>query len=225
MPKVKNHYLLIFVVLLVAGLYFLTRIVHLTQMPLFVDEAIYLRWAQIAKNDAAWRFISLTDGKQPMFIWLVMISLRFFADPLFAGRFVSVLVGFMTMIGLFALGREVGKKTSIGLIAASLYLLFPFALIYDRMILMDSLVGMFAVWALYFEILLVRHIRLDLALILGMIIGGSMLTKTSGFFNLYLLPFSLLLFDWNLKNRKKRLVLWVLFALVAAVESQVIYTI
>jgi len=48
--------------------YFLIRTASLLSMPIFTDESIYLRWAQTALNDASWRFISLTDGKQPMFV-------------------------------------------------------------------------------------------------------------------------------------------------------------
>ncbi len=57
--------------------YFSLRLYNLMSLPLFTDEAIYIRWAQIAKNDANWRFISLVDGKQPSFVWLMMIVMRF----------------------------------------------------------------------------------------------------------------------------------------------------
>ena len=90
---------------------------------------------------------------------------------------------------------------------------------YDRMALYDSLVGTFAVWSLYLEILLVRHLRLDLALILGMVMGGGLLTKSSGLFNLYLLPFSLLLFNFKEENRFSRLIKWVILAGIAVLEA------
>lgn len=204
--------------------FFLTRLYNLLLMPIFTDEAIYLRWSQIAKDDAAWRFISLTDGKQPLFIWLTMISLRFFSDPLFAGRLVSVFAGFLTMVGLFFLGREVFKNRWIGLVSSALYLIFSFALIYDRMALMDSLVGTFTVWSLYLTILLVRYLRLDVALILGMVAGGGVLTKSSGFFNLYLLPFSLLLFPWRSKNGKTSFFKWVGLAAITVTLAYGFYS-
>src|SRR6187431_3384432 len=90
----------------IAVLYFLLRLYNLTSLPIFTDEAIYIRWAQVAKQDAVWRFISLTDGKQPMYVWWAMILLKFIKDPLYAGRFVSVLTGFATVVGLFFLGNE-----------------------------------------------------------------------------------------------------------------------
>ena len=68
MKWIKKHWLEILVCFGILFLYFATRIPHLATLPIFTDEAIYIRWGQIAKNDAAWRFISLTDGKQPLFI-------------------------------------------------------------------------------------------------------------------------------------------------------------
>ena len=63
-------------------LYLLVTFYNLTSFPIFVDEAIYGRWSQIALHDAAWRFISLTDGKQPLFMWMTMPMFKLFIDPL-----------------------------------------------------------------------------------------------------------------------------------------------
>ena len=49
--------------------YIVMRTVNLTKFPIFSDEAIYIHWAKVAWHDAAWRFISLTDGKQPLQTW------------------------------------------------------------------------------------------------------------------------------------------------------------
>jgi len=199
--------------------YFFLRLYNLMSLPIFTDEAIYTRWSQIARFDPNWRFISLTDGKQPLFVWFDVIVMKFVQDPLMAGRIVSVLAGFFTMIGLFFLGREVFKNRWIGILSAGLYLIYPFALVYDRMALYDSLVGTFMVWGLYFEILLVRRMRLDIALILGMIIGAGILTKTSGFFSIYLSPFLLIIFDWSKEERLKRFIKWVGLMFIAVVMA------
>lgn len=221
----KQYKFEIVVFCFITALFFFSRLVSLLSVPIFTDEAIYLRWAQIAKNDAAWRFISLTDGKQPLFIWLVMIAMRFIEDPLMAGRIVSVLAGFATMLGLFFLGKEVFKNRWIGITSSLLYAIYSFALVYDRMALYDSLVGTFSVWSLYVSILLVRSLRLDLALILGMVIGAGVLTKTSGFFNLYLLPLTLILLDLKKKERYVRFARWAGFALIVAVLTYACYSI
>jgi len=206
-------------------LYLFSRLYNILDLPIFTDEAIYVRWSQIAKNDANWRFISLTDGKQPMLVWLTMISMRFIEDPLLAGRFVSVTAGFFTLIGLFFLGQELFKKRWIGILCSFLYLIYPMALVYDRMALYDSLVGTFAVWSLYFAVMLVRRLRLDIALILGMVIGGGVLTKTSGFFSIYLLPATLLLFDFSHKDRFKRIIKWIGLVILSALLGYGFYSV
>lgn len=208
MRFIKKYSIELRIAALSVFLFFVSRIYGITSLPIFTDEAIYIRWAQIAKDDAAWRFISLTDGKQPLFVWFMMISMKFFQDPLFAGRIVSVFAGFLTMVGLYFLGKEIFRNRAIGIISALIYLIFPMGLVYDRMALYDSLVATFAVWILYLEILLVRKLRLDIALILGMVSGLSVLNKSSGFFGVALIPFSLILADFQKKQRKKLLLKW-----------------
>src|SRR3989338_10978213 len=105
--------------------YFATRLINLTLLPIFTDEAIYIRWSQIALQDPAHRFISLYDGKQPLFVWLNMLTLNLPVDPLVAGRRVSVLAGFVSLIGIIALAwRLFGKRA--GLFAGFVYILSPF---------------------------------------------------------------------------------------------------
>lgn len=198
----------ILVALGLMGAYFFLRLYNIMSLPIFTDEAIYVRWSQIARQDASWRFISLTDGKQPMLVWFAMNLMRVIEDPLLASRLTSVAAGFFTMIGIFFLGTEIFKNRFIGFISSALYVLFPFALVYDRMALYDSMVGTFAVWSLYLQVFLVRRLRLDASLILGMVMGGAVLTKTSGFFNVYLIPLTLLIFDFDRKTLGSRLLKW-----------------
>jgi 4-amino-4-deoxy-L-arabinose transferase-like glycosyltransferase len=206
-------------------LYAVTRLYNLTGLPIFTDEAIYIRWSQIGAQDASWRFISLTDGKQPLFTWFAMAALRVLEDPLFAGRLVSVCSGFLGMIGMYLLGFELFRSKKVGVLASFLYLISPFALMYDRMAIYDSLVAAISIWNLYITVLFTRYVRLDIALIFGLTLGFGMLNKTSAFFSLYLLPFSLVLFDWRSKHLKKRLCIWIALGILAAVLSQMVYSI
>jgi hypothetical protein len=194
-------------------------------VPIFTDEAIYSRWTQIAKQDASWRFISLTDGKQPLFVWINILFMHVVHDPLLSGRLVSVTAGFLTMIGLFFLGKELFKKSWIGFISMLLYIVYPFALVYDRMAIYDSLVGTFYIWSLYVGILLVKRVRLDIAFILGFVLGGGALNKSIGLYSMYLLPLNLLLFNTKEKKKWQSLGRWVLFAGVSAVIAEIMYAI
>jgi len=208
-------------------LYFLTRLFNLTGLPIFTDEAIYIRWSQIGMRDANWRFISLTDGKQPMFTWAMMMLLKLFenADPLFVGRLTSVAAGFMTLVGLWVLSFELYRDKRISWLTGFLYVVLPITAWYDRVALYDSMTGTFAVWCLYLAVKLVRHIRLDTALLLGMTLGGGMLNKSSAFLSLYFLPATLLLFDWADKKRWKNFARWAVLVVVAAIVSQVMYSV
>lgn len=205
-----------------AILTFLTRVINLLNVPIFTDEAIYIRWAQIGLNDPAHRYISLTDGKQPLLTWLMYPFLKIFSDPLYAGRLVSVLSGVFASIGIYFLARQLfGKKTAV--LTTIIYIFSPFAIVYDRLALMDSLLASIGIWSLYLSVLLIKFIRLDTALLLGVTVGFGLLTKSSAFFYLYLLPFSLLLFDFKKKNRAKLLLKWGALCLLVFVIAQVMY--
>jgi len=220
-----KHRIFWFSVIGILILFFFTRLYHILTLPIFTDEAIYIRWSQIAANDASWRFISLTDGKQPMYVWIAIVFLKFIHDPLLAGRLVSVFAGLLSTIGMFFLGREIFKNTKIGLLSSLLFALYPFAIVYDKLAVYDSLVTASIIWIIYFTVLLVRNIRLDLGMILGMVIGGGMLTKTNADFGFILLPFSLLLYPFKKKFDTKKFLKFILFALVAVVIANVMYAI
>ena len=84
--------------------FFVTRLVLLEKFPIFTDEGIYINWAKIAKNDASWRFISLTDGRQPLQTWFTIFFLKFIPNnPRLAGRLFAVTGGLMALSGLYTL--------------------------------------------------------------------------------------------------------------------------
>ncbi len=69
--------------LLIGGIiavYVFTRLYRLDNFPIFSDEGIYIHWAKTAWHDAAWRFISLTDGKQPLQTWGTIPFLKLFPN-------------------------------------------------------------------------------------------------------------------------------------------------
>ena len=104
MNFIRKHKLEFVLGLLIVILYFFLRLPNLTLQPIFADEAIYIRWAQVMKSEPTLRFLPLTDGKAPLFMWIMMPMFKIFDsdligvdDPLFAGRFLSVLSGFSTL--------------------------------------------------------------------------------------------------------------------------------
>jgi len=197
MKQLSNFYKEYKIVFLFApfilALFFALRLYNLTIIPVFADEAIYIRWAQVMRAEPTLRFLPLSDGKQPLFMWLVIPFLKLISDPLAAGRVVSVFGGLGTLAGIFLLTLSLTRKSSIALTAALLYALIPFAVFFDRMALADSLLCCFGIWILYLGILLVQYQRLDLAMIAGMVLGGAFLIKSPAQFFAVLLPIVYLL--------------------------------
>src|SRR3990167_8581161 len=217
----KSKFNIIFWAILVFS-YFFTRLVNLSLIPIFTDEAIYTFWTQVALNDPAQRFISLQDGKQPLFIWLAAILQTFVSDPLIGSRLVSVFAGFGSIIGIYFLGKELFRG-KVAKIAAVLYLILPFTLLYDKLALFDSLLTMFGIYAVFFTVKMIKEPKLDNALLAGFAIGAAMITKSTGSFFLYLLPFSLVLFDFSKKDWKQKLTRWIGFSALTFVIAQSIY--
>jgi len=198
---------MIWILLLVFGI---TRLVNLDLLPIFADEAIYIRWAQLIWQKTYYFFIPLSDGKTPLFMWLLAPLLRLGADPLLTGRVLSIISGLATLLGVYYLTKALfDKKTA--LLAAILVILQPFLLFYDRLSLTDSLLTALIVWSFYFTHRLFSRPSLKFGAILGFLAGAVLLTKPSGL--LFLLLNILLI---QMKNIKKLIKSGLLAAIIAA---------
>lgn len=169
----------VLIVFCIIFLYAITRLTNLEHWPIFSDEGIYIRWAHVAWKDAAWRFISVTDGRQPLQTWATIPFLKLFPENmLLAGRLFSVTTGFIGLVGMYSLLMYLwGKRAAM--IGATLHVFLPYFVFYDRMALVDSAVNAGFIWIFFFSILLIRNRRLDFALILGFIGGFALLAKSS----------------------------------------------
>jgi len=205
--------------------YFISRITNLTTIPIFCDEAIYIRWAQVMRAEPSLRFLPLSDGKQPLFMWLVIPFLKVIEDPLVAGRVVSVLAGFGTMIGVGILSYFLFNKKKISFLAMILYLISPFTFFFDRMALTDGLLSFLGIWFFVFSVWLINDARLDLAMIGGIILGLGLITKSPALFFAVLLPTTLIIFNFKRKNLSLHLIKVVSFWLVIWVFAFAIYNI
>ena len=210
-------------------LFFGLRLFDLTRIPVFVDEAIYIRWSQIMRNEPSLRFLPLSDGKQPLFMWATMPSLKLFTDPLIAGRLVSVFAGLVSLTGLAFLVFVTTGSLLPAATASLVYSVLPFSVFFDRMALADSLLAAFGLWSLALGVLLVKKARLDLALFLGFAIGLGLLTKSPAIFFYAWQPLLFLfLFDFSGGARSsfaRRLVKLLGSWLVVFLLSQAIYNI
>lgn len=216
MNLLAKHKKELVILLILVTAYFLLRLPNLTLQPIFADEAIYIRWAQVMRAEPTLRFLPLSDGKTPLFMWSIIPLFKFIEDPLFAGRFLSVLSGLATLFGVVILGWKVfGKNAAFW--AGLFYVIVPYTVFFDRMALVDSMLSAFTLWSLFFSIWLAQNVRLDLAMILGYLLGGGILTKTPGMLNLLLLPATLLLFKKAKTDKYKLLKLFLFWGVAIGI--------
>lgn len=204
--------------------FFVIRLINLNGLPVFVDEAIYIRWAQVMRSEPTLRFLPLSDGKQPLFMWFMIPAFKFFKDPVIAGRVLSVFAGFGSLLGLTTLSFLLFSSIQVGLLTAVLYAITPYTVFFDRLALVDSLLAMFGVWSLVVGFLYVKKPSLDKAMILGGVLGLSLLTKSPAVFFYLWQPVLALFFFKKLQFRTgvfRLLGGW----LLAFIISQAIYNI
>lgn len=90
--------------------YAVTRLTNLTLLPIFNDESIYLDWGWRSLHTRAGLFFSLHDAKPPFLIWVFGMFETILPFPLFAGRLVSVLIGFLTLFGIYHVSKSLFEK-------------------------------------------------------------------------------------------------------------------
>lgn len=163
------------------------KILH-GQQPIFADEAIYVRWAQVMKAEPTLRFLPLSDGKQPLYMWILMFILHPGWDPLITGRFLSLVFGMLSVLGVFVLSYILFKSKKVSLTASLLYALSPFMVFFESMALVDSTLTSLGVWFVIFLLLSLKYFRLDLSMISGFLLGGALLTKSPALYYAVLAP-------------------------------------
>jgi len=194
-------------ILLFLSLVFLvTRLINLTRLPIFTDEAMYLNWGRlIVKNPKENLFISLTDGQQPFFIWLTGLAyLAAGKTPLLAGRLISVFSGLGTVIVLFSIGKGLlGKRWAV--LLPVLYITSPFTLWYDRLAIKDSFLMLSAALLFYFSLKQAHFNQLKWAVFSGIALGLALLTKSIAYFfvGLYLVNIIIFIKSYTLSRLKQ----------------------
>lgn len=175
------------ILLCLSCVYALTRLSNLTIIPIFGDEAIYLNWAQSITENIRQLFIPLSDGKQPLHMWLTALLTYVVPNPLWAPRLISVIAGFFSMLGIYQITACLVNKRAAQ-IAALIYILTPIFFFYDRLGVPDGLLATFGIWTLYFGIRLFENPTLYWMAATGMTLGLGLLTKSPAIFYFLLLP-------------------------------------
>lgn len=210
------------IIFLTSLVFFITRLVNLTIIPVFADEAIYIHWAQRAWHNAAERFISLSDGKPPLHTWLMIPFLKVIADPLIAGRLLSVLSGLFTFLGTYFLTKRLFGNKTAGLVVL-FALLSPFLLFYDRLAVADSLLAAFYIWSVYLASLLWQKRDLGTFFLLVFVLAGGLLVKQPGMYSFVLLAPVFLLHYYESPANKKHSIKTGVWFLISAITAYVLF--
>lgn len=185
------------ILVLVSGLYLVSRFYHLLDLRIFLDEALYLRMTRdsLLNNDF---WVSFSDGKEPLFFWLQSLLQRFshlvfqFGLNLYFFRTLSVIAGFVLLWGIYLLAKRIGGARA-GLLASLIYLISPFFFLYNRLGILDCLLTTLLTLFLLAIINLKTSKNINI-LLGGLALGLSLLTKTISQFYLFVLPLYIFFF-------------------------------
>ncbi len=203
----------IFICFLIAAAAIFLRLYNVGLWPVFADESIYVRWSQVMRAESTLRFLPLSDGKQPLFMWATIPFFKIISDPLVAARFLSALTGIFTTAGIALLSWLTLKNLRITFWTAAIWATVPYSVFFSRMALVDSMLCMFIVWGLSLSVLSIQKQRLDMAMIAGFFFGFAWLTKSPATIALMLLP-SVLIF---IPHKNLKTILYSLFYILTPI--------
>ena len=202
--NIKLLFLSVFLILF----YILVVSVNLMRLPLYLDEGLYIFWASLIKEGSSYVYVSMQDGKTPLFMWLIHLINPFFGDYLYTGRFISVIASAISLICSVVIGWKIGGRLT-ALFVYILFLITPFNLLVSRMAFVDSLLialGSLSILSLFF----IREfaekkkvfIAIIFALVAGVLLGMAFMTKTTA--KIFLVAESVVLISWILQSLKSK---------------------
>lgn len=180
--------------LILFGVFLLSRILTLSAFPIFNDEAIYLQYAQRIDDDWKNKFISMhgefTDWKPPLIYWMAAPIIGWGNDPLLAGRAVAFIVSIAGFFGFYFFAKELFGERE-GVISALLYVLCPPVLFHNNQFTAETFLSSTA--ALFYWAALKAMARWTWVVPAVLLGATLLLIKQSGFLLLAvsaLLPFA-----------------------------------
>lgn len=121
------------------ALYFLSRLASLSALPIFLDEAVHLQWAERLYSEG--RILRPIGAGRLLAVIAYGLALPF-EDRLFAARLLAVVAGAFTLTGVVLMAHRLFGALAAR-VAGFLYLVSPFALTYDRLALSDGFLSAF----------------------------------------------------------------------------------
>ena len=177
-------------------LFLLLRLPRLRGLPIFGDEAIFLRLAQLIRENAqTFLWASLQEASPPLHPWLLALSLGLSSDPVTSGRLLSVIAGLLTVPAVFVLARDLVRLSGApagseraGFLAAVLVIFCPFAALAQRMARVDALFLLECVVVAWLSLRTASNPSPRHGVLLGVALGLTMLTRQNYSYLLWLSP-------------------------------------
>lgn len=168
------------------------------------------------------------DGKGPLFIWLQVIFLKIFPTNMyvFSGRLVSVIAGLFALIGIYKLSLILFSEKRIAFLAVFLYIICPFALLYDRIALFDSTLSSLLVWVVYFSLKTAKSLKFKDVVFWGVFLFLAIINKFSavvvGFLSIFI--FATYTNSINFRRHWKKMFFLAILAIIPAIFSQFLFS-
>jgi|GEM_PF-2655526 len=157
-----------------AIIFLLTRLPNIKELPIHVDESLYIGWANAALHGAPW--YSMIDGKGPLHAWSMGPFLKVFSDPLRAGRMNSVFWGAIALVAIILIGKAL-KSWTLGAFAGLFWVLCPFILFYDKTAFIEGMILSLMVVTVFFAVKAARTGRIVYFVLTGVALGAALWTK------------------------------------------------
>jgi hypothetical protein len=158
------------------------RTVNLLGLDPFVDEAAWTDWAfrQFElTSPRTWIIPLVTDGRPPLFVWLMVPFGLVVDNGMLAGRLAAAVAGAASAGALYALGRELASRT-VGAVAAILWALSPFAIFFVRIAADDALLTLLTILTTWASVCLARRPSLTTGTLCGATLALAVFAKTTG---------------------------------------------
>ena len=166
-------------------IYFVTRLVGLVRLPMFLDESWHISWSMWIAEGLEWEVPWQYGKGLSVFVNALLFP---WAAPEYLGaaRAVTVCFGAVALGGVFKTARALydGQTASV----AALFQIFcPYALFHDRLVLTDPVQSAFATLALWLSVRVAQNGRTRDALWLATALVLSVFSKALGLLS-FLLP-------------------------------------
>jgi 4-amino-4-deoxy-L-arabinose transferase-like glycosyltransferase len=176
----------------------------------------------IVNNLIAGRGYTL-NGANPDFFYfpaypVLLASIRAIGLPFYFAKILQCLMGSLTCLVIYHIGKR-AFNIKIGLVAAFIWAIYPYSVIHAQALEDSTFMALFSVLSILLSLILLEKRQVSIAIILGVVCGISILTRST------YLSFLMILLPWllfHLKLRNIRYITIVILVVILCVSPWVI---